>query len=90
MEALDFALQPVQVAVIDQHVVGVAQAFIARGLGLQDRLHLFGRGLVALHGALHLQVLRRIDHQYPLGDVMLAGFYQQRRHQNGIRRLGAG
>ena len=36
MQALHLLLQPVQVAIIDQYVVGVLQAFFPRRLGLQD------------------------------------------------------
>ncbi|MNU03250.1 hypothetical protein D3C72_2472050 [compost metagenome] len=31
----------------------------------------------------------RIDHQHALGQTVLTGFDQQRRHQDRVRRLGA-
>lgn len=37
MQSFDFTLQVGQVAVVDQHVVGVLQALVAPGLGLEDR-----------------------------------------------------
>ena len=84
MQALDLAVQPGEVAVIDHHVVGMAQAILAAGLGLEDRLDLLLAGLVALQGAFDLLLFRHIDHQDPLGHGVLAGLDQQRRHQNRI------
>ncbi len=52
MQSFDFTLQVGQVAVVDQHVVGVLQALVAPGLGLEDRAHLLLGDLVAKHGAL--------------------------------------
>ncbi|MNP42019.1 hypothetical protein D3C76_1357540 [compost metagenome] len=70
--------------------MGVAQAFFAAGLGLEDGLHLFGAGLVAQQGALHLQRLRCIDHQQAVGALVLAGLHHQRRNEHRIGRLGLG
>ncbi|MCY1179739.1 hypothetical protein D9M73_201530 [compost metagenome] len=83
-------MQPGQVAIIDQHIVGMAQALFAAGLGLENGLHLFRAGLVAQQGALDLQLLRGIDHQQALGALKLARFDHQRRHKHRIRRLGLG
>ncbi|MNH28938.1 hypothetical protein D3C79_891410 [compost metagenome] len=83
-------MQPAQVAVIDQHIMGMAQALFAAGLGLENGLDLFRAGLVAQQRALHLQLGRGIDHQQALGALKLAGFDHQRRNEHRIRRLRLG
>ncbi len=55
VQAFDFALQPAEVAVIEQHVVRLLQALLATGLGLKDRLHLVRTDAIPFDGAGHLQ-----------------------------------
>ena len=55
VQSLDFAVQPGEVLVIDQHVIGMVQAVFAAGLGLENRLHLLFADAVALQGTLNLQ-----------------------------------
>ena len=80
MQALNFGLECVEVSVVDQHVISMAQALFAARLGLEDSLHLLFAGVVAQQRALNLQGLRGVDHQYALGGLVLPGFDQQRRH----------
>eukprot|EP01132_Coremiostelium_polycephalum_P018041 gene18041-21534_t len=74
-KSLDLGVQPGQVLVIDQHVIGMAQAVFTGGLGLENRLHLRFADAIALQGTLYLQRLRHVDHQHPLG------------HGDRVRRL---
>ena len=78
MQTLDLAVQPGEVAVVDDHVVGTAHAIFTARLRLEDRLHLRFAGLVTLQGAFDLQLLRRIDDQNALGHRVLPGLDQQR------------
>eukprot|EP01133_Synstelium_polycarpum_P008539 gene8539-10034_t len=75
VQSLDLGVQPGQVLVIDQHVIGMAQAVFTGGLGLENRLHLRFADAIALQGTLYLQRLRHVDHQHPLG------------HGDRVRRL---
>jgi hypothetical protein len=54
MQAFDLAVQPAEVAVIDHHIVGMADAILTAGLGLENRLDLLFAGLVALQGTFDL------------------------------------
>ena len=67
MQSIYFALQPMQIAIIHQNIMRLAQALLAFGLGLENGCNLLFADLVALHGALNLQLLWRIHHQDTLG-----------------------
>ncbi|MNE86650.1 hypothetical protein D3C80_1837700 [compost metagenome] len=77
MQTVDLLVQRGKVAVIDHHIVGMAQPLFAGQLRIENGLHLLRAGVVPLQRTFHLQRLRRIDHQHALGLAILARLDQQ-------------
>ena len=87
MQALNFTFQPVQITIVEQHIMGFAQPLLTLRLCLKNGVYLLFANLVAGYRALNLQMFRSIHYQNSLGQQVLARLDQQWRDENGIGRL---
>ncbi len=90
MQALDFRLQPRQITVIYQHIIGMLQTGFTAGLRLENRSHLLLTGLVTSRRARDLERLWNVHNQHTINLTVLARLDQQRGSHDGVRRLSQG